>query len=102
MVLNAENRLRFVTHPFDGLIVQIDTINTDLRWQRFRIDGEAVILRSDLDAAGGEILHRLIGAAMTELEFEGFPSQGLAEDLVAQTNRSEERRVGKECRSRWS
>ena len=30
------------------------------------------------------------------------PADALADDVVAAEERSEERRVGKECRSRWS
>ena len=33
---------------------------------------------------------------------EGFGAYGLRDKLARATTRSEERRVGKECRSRWS
>src|SRR5207248_8802638 len=44
-------------------------------------------------------LHRALGAAVIEESRDAHPEQGLAADLLC---RSEERRVGKECRSRWS
>ncbi len=33
-----------------------------------RVDGEAVVLRGDGDLAGGQVLHRLVAAAVAELE----------------------------------
>ena len=43
--------------------------------QRVGIDGEAVVLRGDLDLAGVEVLHRLVGAAVAELELVGLAAQ---------------------------
>ena len=49
------------------------------------------------------------GAALFNLEVEGYrysrisnPTTAVLERRVAALERSEERRVGKECRSRWS
>ena len=50
------------------------------------IDGEAVVLRGDLDLAGRLVADRVIGAAVAELELEGPGAEGLAEELVAQAD----------------
>ena len=86
MILHAENRLGLVPHALDRLVVQIDPVHGQLRRQDFGIHGETVVLRRDFDLAGCQILHRLVGAAMAELQFEGFPAERLAENLVAQAN----------------
>ena len=41
---------------------------------------------SDFDFAGFQIFDRLIGAAMTELQFECFSTERLPENLMAETN----------------
>ncbi len=41
--------------------------------ERVDVDGEAVVLRGDLDLAGGEVHHRLVAAVVAELELVGRP-----------------------------
>ena len=41
--------------------------------KRIGIDRESVILRSDRDLAGAQILDRLVAAAVAELQLEGRP-----------------------------
>jgi len=60
MILHAKNRLGFMAHALDGLIVQIDAVHRDVGGQRFRVHGKAVVLRRDFDFAGFQILHRLV------------------------------------------
>ena len=48
--------------------------------------GEAVILRGDFDAARFQVLHRLIGAAVAELELEGLGAAGQRQQLVPQAD----------------
>ena len=50
------------------------------------LDGEAVVLRGDLDLAGPLVQHRLVGAAVAELQLEGLRPQRQAEQLVAQAD----------------
>ena len=45
-----------------------------------------MVLRGDLDPACFAVEHRLIGAAVAELEFERLATQGQAEELMAQAN----------------
>src|SRR5437867_9659818 len=86
MVLHATNRLGFMAHTFDRLVIEIDPIHRHLRWERRRIHGEAVILRGNLDFASAEILYGLIGATMAEFKFEGLAPERLSQDLVPETN----------------
>ena len=53
-----------------------------------------------LPTAIGTLSGNLVGNATGGIVAEGWGGEGL--DLVFSSGRSEERRVGKECRSRWS
>src|SRR5215210_389029 len=55
-------------------------------FERIGIHGEAVILRSDLDLASGEIHYRLIAAMVTELELERFTAERQTKNLMAETD----------------
>ena len=45
---------------------------------------------------------QFVGPGLAFLEFPNNTSQGDINDFLKSPGRSEERRVGKECRSRWS
>ena len=51
-----------------------------------RVDGEAVVVRADLDPAGGAVLHRLVDAAVPELQLVGAEAERAAEHLVAEAD----------------
>ena len=67
--------------------------------QRLLVDREAVVLRGDFDRARFEILHRLIRAAMAELELERLRAAGQAEQLVAQAD-AEDRLLAQQAADR--
>src|SRR5450759_2636584 len=54
--------------------------------QRFFIHRKAVVLAGDADAAGIQILDRMVGAVVTKLHLEGLATTGQRHDLVSQTN----------------
>ena len=58
----------------------------DVAGQRGRIDGEPVVLGGDLDLAGVEFLHRVIGPSVPELQLVGGPAHGETEYLMAQAD----------------
>ena len=96
MVLDGENRKRFVTEARHRVVVEIDVGDLDFGRQRFGVDGESVIVRSDLDLAGGEIFYRLVSAAMPELEFVSFAAERRPDQLMPQANTKDRRfRFGK-------
>jgi len=86
MILDAENRFVLVPHSFNCLVVEIDAIHGDFGRQTFRVHGKPMILRSDFHSAGFKILDGLIGPPVAKLEFEGFPSKSLSQDLMAEAN----------------
>ena len=76
----------------DHVVVQADV--ADLRDAVRRLvplprrgsHGEPVIVRGDLDLAGGEVHHRLVDAAMPVAQLEGAEAQRPAEQLVAEAD----------------
>src|SRR5712692_10988820 len=95
MILHAKHRMRLVTQSLHRSVVQIHMRHLDIRGQRRRIDGEPVVLRRDLDLAGCELLHRMIRAAVAELQLERGASHREAENLVTETD-PEYRQVGRD------
>src|SRR5690606_40938689 len=53
------------------------------------VDGEAVVVRGDLDLAGGAVEHGLVDAAVAVAELVGAVPEGAAEDLVAEADAEE-------------
>src|SRR5688572_12699606 len=86
MVLDAEDGVVAVAHPFDGAIVEVDVGDLDFRRKGVRIDGESVVLGSDGNTAGAKVLDRLVASAVAELELESRAAEGMREDLVSQAN----------------
>jgi len=86
VILHAKNRFCLVSQSFHCLVVQIDAVNGNVRWQRFGINGKSVILGCDLDFAGFQIFHGLIAATVSEFQLERFATERLAKDLVSKTN----------------
>src|SRR6185295_10475391 len=68
VVLDAEGSQIFRREAFARAVVQVDVRRDDALREGIEIDAEAVVLRGDLDLAGREILHRLVRAAMAELQ----------------------------------
>src|SRR5215468_12570948 len=86
VVLHGEHGPFTVTQPLAGAVVEVLVRRLPpARRHRRRVDGEAVVLRGDLDLAGGEILDRMVGAVMTERQLVSPPAGRQTEDLVAQT-----------------
>ena len=86
VVLDAVDGFGFVAHAFDGLVVEVDAVDGDIFGKAGSVDSETVVLGSDFDFAGFEILDGLIGTAVAEFQFEGFSAEGLAKNLVAEAN----------------
>ena len=61
--------------------------------QRIGIDAEAMVLRGDLDGARIELLHRMVAAAMAELQLVGLGAEREAHQLVPEAD-AEHRHVG--------
>src|SRR5438105_15441201 len=86
MILHTIDRFGLMAHSFDCLIVQIDSVDLQFGGQGIGVNSKPVVLRSDFNATGLQILNRLIAAAMAEFELEGLSPESLAEDLVSQAD----------------
>lgn len=104
VVLHGECGDVHALQAFDHVVVQIDVGDehlavlavfkrrVDLLADR-GVDREAVVVGGDLDLAGGQILDRLVDAAVAELELVGAEAECAAEQLVAKAD-AEERVAG--------
>src|SRR5581483_11656174 len=96
VVLHGDHGLAPVPEAFQRLIIQIDVRVFDIVLaQRVGIDGEAMILRGDLDAAAAQILDRMIAAAMSELQLVRPAAERESEQLMAEAD-AEERNLADE------
>src|SRR5262249_53375914 len=76
-----------MTKTFERLVVEIGVGDFDLVGvERIGIDGESMVVRGDLDFAGDFVEHRMICAAMAELQFVRLATNRDAENLVAEAN----------------
>ena len=76
-----------MAEAFERLVVQIHVGDFQLvEIERIGVDGESVIVRGDFDLSGDLIQHRMIGAAMAELQLVGLAAQREAQDLMAQAD----------------
>src|SRR5574341_2056463 len=70
VILHGKYRQAAVPHSLQTSVVQIEMRQLDfVLVQAVGGNRETVIVRSDLDAARTQIFHRLVAAAMAELEF---------------------------------
>ncbi len=76
VVLHAEDRVVAVAETFQRLVVQVDVGDLDLvEVERIRIHREAVIVGGDLHLLGDLVAHRMVGAAVAELQLVGLAAQ---------------------------
>ena len=96
MVLHAEHRVTAVPEAFERFIVQIHVREVDVgRIQRIAIHREPVIVRGDLDPLRDLVQHRMIGAAVAELQLVGLAAERQAEKLMPQAD-AEDRNLSHE------
>src|SRR5581483_6533181 len=87
MILHAEQRQVAMAQTFERRVVQVHVRQLDfgLR-QRVGIYREVVVVRSDLDLARVQLLHRMIAAVVAELQLERLAAKREARELVAETD----------------
>ena len=86
VILNAEDRLALDGEPLVRVIEQVLVRDVHARRQRCRIDDEAVVLRRDLDLAGGLVEHRVIATMVPERQLQGLAPEREAQDLVTEAD----------------
>ena len=100
MVLHGERGDVDALQAFDHVVVQIDvgdehpavpavTVRGRNRLADRGVDGEAEVVRGDLDLAGGRVLDRLVDAAVAELELVRAEPQRAAQQLIAKADAEE-------------
>ena len=76
-----------VAHAFQTLVIQVDMGDLHLsRRERIHIDAESVVLCGNFNFLGGQVLHGMIRAVMTELKFEGFAAKSETAELMAEAD----------------
>ena len=86
MVLYGKGRVFLMLHALQATVVEVHMGQLDLLGiKAVQVDAEAVILRGYLDMAGLQILDRLIGTPMAELQLIGGAAVCQAENLMAET-----------------
>src|SRR5579859_4302806 len=86
VVLHAERPQIRRREPLARAVVQVHVRRAHARGERREIDAKTVVLRGDLDAPGGEILHGLIAAAMAELQLVRPAAEREAQELVPEAD----------------
>ena len=71
VVLHAEGASVRRVEAFAGAVVQVHVGRARVTREGVDVHHEAVVLRGDLDAAGGQIFDRLVQPAVAELELVG-------------------------------
>ena len=85
MVLDGEGRLVFAADALVRVVVKVGVCYLDFFFvQCVYVHAEAVVLAGDFYLSSPEILDRMIGAMMAELELVGFCTKRQGEDLVAE------------------
>ena len=95
MVLYGDDRKIPVAKTLDRSVVEVDMRHLDIGREGVGINGVAVVLRRDLDAAGRQVLHGLVAAVVAEFQLEGSPPSPDAQDLMPQAD-AEERHAAPE------
>jgi hypothetical protein len=87
VILDGENGQLLVAQALDSVVVQVDLGDDRAALlQRLGVGGEAVVLRRDRDLAGLEVLHRLVAAAVAELELESRAAERVGEHLMTEAD----------------
>ena len=91
MVLDGHDGKLFVGETLDRFVVHVHVADFEaaVAGDGAGVDLEAVVLGGDVDAAGGEVLDGMIGAAMAEFQSAGGGADGEREELVAQADAGE-------------
>ena len=82
MVLDRKDGQITVAQTLDTAIEQRDMCHLKCIRQRRLINSKAMVLAGNLDLACGQILDRMIGAAMTASHFEGAGAKRFGNQLM--------------------
>ena len=83
VALEAEYGFVCQLNALQGVVEQGFVGNACVSGQGVGIDGETVVLAGDDDFAAVQVLYRMVGAVMAEAHFQGFRTDGEADQLVS-------------------
>ena len=86
VVLHAEYGKRPVGDAFHGIVIQIDQRYFHVVRHGVRIHGKTVVLGRNADFTRFQIFDRMVRSTVPELQLEGFRSQRVGNNLVAQAD----------------
>ena len=86
MELDGLNLFGPMADASHGTVIKMPVGDFEICRQSFFHHRIAVILRGDQDATRTQIMHRLIGSAMSEFQFEGLGTKGEREDLMSEAD----------------
>src|SRR5260370_3275856 len=86
MVLHGEDRLALNSQSFIATVEQRHMRHLDVLGQGLGDHAEAVVLAGDLDLAGLDVLHGMIGAAMADRHLFRAAAEREREELVAEAD----------------
>ncbi|MNZ97289.1 hypothetical protein D3C78_1165170 [compost metagenome] len=87
MVLYREGRVFKVFYTFDGFVIVVDMSYFQIRSGNRRFSyGVAMVLRSDIATARGEIFHWVVTAAMTKFQLFSICSTCKSQQLMTKAN----------------
>ena len=86
MALETECRGILQFDTLQGIIEERTVRRPNVRGQAIFINGKTMVLTGDHDLAAVQILHRVVGAMMTDFHFYGAGTGRQAQSLVTQAN----------------
>jgi len=86
VILDGEGWLVFAAQSLVRVVVEVGVRQLDLFFvERIGVHAEAVILAGDFDFSGSEVLDRVVGSSVAELELVCPAAERQSENLVAET-----------------
>ena len=99
VVLHAERGRVEHAEALAHAVVEVHVAHLGPAAERIGVDGEVVVLARDLDAAGGEVAHRVVATVVAERELHRARAEGATEQLVPEAD-AEDRDVPEQPRDR--
>ena len=79
MVLDAEDGMTTMPHPFQRPIVEIDMSDFNFRWQTFGANCKTMVVRRNFDTSSRDFLYGLIAPTMAKHQLERLATEGAAQ-----------------------
>ena len=94
--LHGEDRPILHAQTFERPVEQRGMRLLQARGQGFPRHDETVVMRGDLNAAGCEVLNRMVAAAVAQMHLDGASAEGESEQLVPKADAEDRQPRGDE------